>query len=185
MRRGARMPGQAHPGLHVHRRTRDAGAERHDESCWKSVGSDTGVAWCRAAQQNAQHWFGQQQVRGTLPSVPVSLFSSMGTRRDHPLRAALGLLVLVAALVFVAPGALLTFAAERCLRLHLDVGQRWTWAIAVSVVAACAMSLRSRRGSDGLGRYALLAAVASAVVLAARFGAHSPWASEMLSEYVP
>jgi hypothetical protein len=39
----------------------------------------------------------------------------MGTRRDHPLLAALGLLVLFAALVLVAPGALATFAAERLL----------------------------------------------------------------------
>ena len=149
------------------------------------MGSDTGVAWCRAAQQNAQHWFGQQQVRGTLPSVPVSLFSSMGTRRDHPLLAALGLLVLVAALVFVAPGALLTFAVERLLRLRLDLTQRWTWAIASSVVLACVMSLRSRRGSDGAGRYMLLAVVVSAVVLVARFGMHAQWAAEMLRAYVP
>ena len=90
----------------------------------------------------------------------------MGTRRDHPLLTALGLLVLFMALVFVAPGALLTLAVERLLRLRLDLTQRWAWAVASSVVLACAMAWRSR---DGLGRYALLAAVASAAVLAARF----------------
>ena len=61
------------------------------------------------------------------------------TRRDHPLLTAVGLLVLFGALVAVASGALLTFAAERLFRLRLDVGQRWTWAIASSVVVACVM----------------------------------------------
>jgi hypothetical protein len=37
----------------------------------------------------------------------------MGTRRDHPLLTAVGLLVLFAAVVLVAPGTLLTFAACR------------------------------------------------------------------------
>lgn len=118
-------------------------------------------------------------------SYPSRTQDHMGTRRDHPILTALGLLVLVAALVLVAPGALLTFAFEHVLRLHLDLTQRWTWAIAVSVVAACAMSLRSRRGSGGAGRYMLLALVASAVVLVARFGTHARWAVEMLREYAP
>jgi hypothetical protein len=104
------------------------------------------------------------------------------TRRDHPILEAIGLLVLAAALVFVAPGALLTFAVEHVFRLRLDVGQRWTWAVASSVLLACAMALRSR---DGLGRYALLAAVASAVVMVARFGAHSRCAAELLRAYAP
>ena len=93
--------------------------------------------------------------------------------------------MLAEALVFVAPGALLTFAAEYLVRLDLDVAQRWTWAIASSVVAACAMSLCSRRGSDGLGRYMMLALVVSAVVLTARFGMHARWAAGMLHAYVP
>jgi hypothetical protein len=109
----------------------------------------------------------------------------MTTRRDHPVLEALAIVVLFMALVAVAPGALSTFAFEHVLRLNLDVGQRWTWAVTSSVIAACFMSLRSRRGSDGLGRYMLLAAVASAVVLAARFGIHARWASEMLSAYAP
>ena len=54
----------------------------------------------------------------------------MSTRRDHPILEALGVVALFMALVAVAPGALLTFAAEHLLRLNLDVGQRWTWAIA-------------------------------------------------------
>jgi len=95
----------------------------------------------------------------------------MITCRDNPILEALGILVLFMALVAVAPGALLTFAFERIFRLHLEVGQRW--AIAVSVVAACVMALRSRHGSDGLARYMLLAAMASAVVLVARFGTHA------------
>ena len=97
----------------------------------------------------------------------------MGARRDRPLLAAVGILVLFAALVLVPPSALLTFVVERALRLHLGVGQPSTWAIASSVVAACSMSLRSRRGSDGHGRHALLAVVVSAAVLAARFGTHA------------
>lgn len=109
----------------------------------------------------------------------------MTARRDHPILEAIGLTVLFFALVAIAPGALLTFAFEHLSRAELDVGQRWTWAIASSVVAACAMSWRSRRGSDGLGRYVLLATVASAVVLVARFGVHARWAAEMLREYVP
>ncbi len=44
------------------------------------------------------------------------------------------------------------------------------------------MALHSR---EGLGRYALLAAVASAALLAARLGTHAQMAGEMLSEYVP
>ncbi|MEO8901150.1 MAG: hypothetical protein ABI488_05705 [Polyangiaceae bacterium] len=109
----------------------------------------------------------------------------MTTRRDHPVLEALGVTVLFFALVAIAPGAILTFAFEHLLHAELDVGQRWTWAIASSVVAACVMALRSRRGSDGLGRYVLVAVVASAVVLVARFGTHARWASVMLREYVP
>jgi len=109
----------------------------------------------------------------------------MSTRRNHPVLEALGILVLFMALIAVAPGALITFALEHVLRLELDVGQRWTWAIAVSVVLACVMAWRSRLGSDGLTRYMLLATVASAVVLTARFGVHGRWAAEMLREYVP
>jgi hypothetical protein len=116
------------------------------------------------------------------PSLSRIRVQQMTTRRDHPILTALGLLMLFAALVLVAPGALLTFAAERLLWLHLDVGQRWTWAVASSVVLACAMAWRSR---DGLGRYALLAAVASAGVMVARFGTHARWAAEMLHAYVP
>lgn len=119
-----------------------------------------------------------------LPTPRVSR-EQMSTRRDHPLLEAIGLTVLFFGLVAVAPGALFTFAFEHLLRIQLDLGQRWTWAIASSVVAACVMSLRSRRGSDGLARYVLIASVASAVVLVARFGTHARWASEMLREYVP
>ena len=102
------------------------------------------------------------------------------TGRDHPLLAA-GLMVFVA-LVLVAPGALVAFAAERLLRLGFDLTQFWAWAVGSSVVTACAMAPRSR---DGLGPYRLLAVMTSAVVLAARFGTHSRWAAEMLREYVP
>ena len=102
-----------------------------------------------------------------------------------PLLAAVGLLVLCAALVLVAPGALFVFAAEHVVSLRLDLGQRWTWAIAVSSVAACVMSLLSRRVAEGFARYMLLALIASALVLVARFGMHTRWAAEMLRAYVP
>ncbi|MEO7034033.1 MAG: hypothetical protein ABI548_09125 [Polyangiaceae bacterium] len=98
---------------------------------------------------------------------------------------ALGLVALFFALVAVAPGALLTFAIEHLFRVQLDVGRRWTRAIASRAVAACVMSLRSRRGSDGLGRNMVLAVVVPAVVLVARFALHARWASELLREYVP
>jgi hypothetical protein len=122
--------------------------------------------------------------RAGLPVDFVSAPKHMGTRR-HPVLEAMGIIVLFGALVFVAPGALITFAFEHILRLNLDVEQRWTWAIAVSAVAACIMALRSRRGSDGVGRYMIFAVLASSVVLVARFGMHAHWAAEMLREYVP
>jgi len=37
------------------------------------------------------------------------------------------------ALVLVAPRAVLTFVLEHVFRLRLDLGQRWTWAVASSV----------------------------------------------------
>jgi len=45
--------------------------------------------------------------------------------------------------------------------------------IAASVLTVCVIAWRSRRGSDGFGRYMLVAAVVSAVVLTARFGVHA------------
>jgi uncharacterized membrane protein len=109
----------------------------------------------------------------------------MSTRRDHPILEALGLIVLFGALVAIAPGAALTFVLEHFFRAELGIAQRWTWAICSSAVAACAMAWRSRRGSDGLGRYMLVAVVASAVVMVARFGVHARWAGEMLRAYIP
>jgi hypothetical protein len=104
------------------------------------------------------------------------------TRRDNPLLTAVGLLVLFTALVLVAPGALLTFLFEHLCRIQLDVGQRWTRGIGSSAVAANAMPWRSR---DGLGRYMLLAVVALAAVLVARFGVHARWVAKMLGAHVP
>lgn len=106
-------------------------------------------------------------------------------RRDHPVLEAIGIVVFFGALVAAAPGALLTFAVEHVVRAELDTTQRWTWAIGSSVMGACAMSWRSRRGHEGLGRYMLVAVATAAFVMIARFGTHARWASEMLGAYVP
>src|ERR1700690_3199022 len=98
---------------------------------------------------------GRSRYWRSLPR-PLRIRLQHMARRDHPVLEALGILVVFMALIALAPGALLTFAAERLLRLRLDLTQRWTWAAASSVVLACFMAWRSR---DGLGRYALLAAV--------------------------
>jgi len=87
---------------------------------------------------------------------------SMSTRRDHPILEAIGTVVLIGVLVAIAPGAVLTFAAERFLPLRLNATQRWTWAVASSVIASSVIAWRSR---DGLGRNMRLAVVAPAVVL--------------------
>ncbi|MEO7036594.1 MAG: hypothetical protein ABI548_21790 [Polyangiaceae bacterium] len=107
------------------------------------------------------------------------------SRRDHPVLEALGVLALFGALVAIAPGAVLTFAAEHLLHAPLDVGQRWTFAVAGSATTACVMAWRSRSGWDGSGRYMLLAVMTSAALLVARFGVHAAWAAAMLREFVP
>ena len=61
VRRGARMPGQD-----TSRSARSPPRPRcrcrgHDEGCGSPWAATPGSAWCTAAQQNAQHCFGQQQ----------------------------------------------------------------------------------------------------------------------------
>lgn len=107
------------------------------------------------------------------------------SRRDHPVLEALGATVMFLALVATAPGALATFAAEHAFRVPLELGQRWTFALAASVLAAVAFCLHSNRGWDGLARYMLVSAATAAVLFVARFGFHAGWAASFFAAYVP
>jgi hypothetical protein len=107
------------------------------------------------------------------------------SRRDHPVLEALGATVLVLAFVATAPGALATFAVEHALGVPLELGQRWTFALAASVLAAVAFCLRSRAGWDGFGQYMLLSAATAAVLFVTRFGFHADWAASFFSAYIP
>jgi hypothetical protein len=107
------------------------------------------------------------------------------SRRDHPILEALGATVLIVALVASAPGALGTFAFEHALRLRLDVGQRWTFAVSSSVLLACGFAWRSRTGWDGAGRYFVVSFATAAAVLVMRFGFRAAWAAEFFTAYLP
>lgn len=107
------------------------------------------------------------------------------SRRDHPVLEVLGATVLFLALVAAAPGALATFAVEHALRLPLDLGQRWTFALASSVLIACGFSWRSRTGWDGAGRYMLVSFATAAVLFVARFGFRASWAGALFAAFVP
>ena len=107
------------------------------------------------------------------------------SRGDHPVLVGLSVTVLFLALVAAAPGASATFAVERALRVPLDLGQRWTFALGSSVLTACAFCLRARRGWGGFGAYMLLSASTAAALIVARFGFHSAWARTLFAAYVP
>ncbi len=107
------------------------------------------------------------------------------SRRDHSVLDTLGIVVLFLALVATAPGAAVTFAVERGLQTPFDVGQRWTFALASSVLLACASCVCSRTGWDGFGRYILLSTATTAVLLVARFGFHAAWAAAFFAAYIP
>jgi hypothetical protein len=111
----------------------------------------------------------------------------MATRRDHPILETLGLLVLFGVLVLISPGALVVFVVEHTLQLSLDLGQRWTFAVAVSLVVASVFCLRSRSryGWDGAGAYTFLAVLVAGFVFVARWGFHSPWAAAFIAAYMP
>jgi hypothetical protein len=94
-------------------------------------------------------------------------------------------MVLVLALVAAAPGALATFAVERTFYPALELGQRWTFALASSVLLACASCVCSRTGWDGFGRYMLLSTATTAVLLVFRFGFHARWAAAFFAAYIP
>lgn len=107
------------------------------------------------------------------------------SRRDHSVLDTLGILVLFLALVATAPGAAATFAVERALHSTLELGQRWTFALASSVLLACGSCLRSRTGWDGFGRYMLISTATAAVLLVFRFGLHAGWAAAFFAAYIP
>lgn len=95
----------------------------------------------------------------------------------------LGALALGFALLLAAPGALATFAVASALGLPLDVGQRWTFAAATSVlalVASCAVS-----GGRGFVRYLTLSMAVAFCLLVARYGFKADWAVEFFRYYRP
>jgi len=109
----------------------------------------------------------------------------MSRRDQHPLLEALGATVLFLALVAAAPGAVATFAVEHALRIPLDLGQRWTFALGSSVLAACACCWRSRTGWDGAATYMVFSFATAAALFVARFGFHSVWTTALFAAYVP
>lgn len=111
----------------------------------------------------------------------------MPVRRDHPILETLGLLIFFGVLVLISPGAVMVFVVEQALQLSLDIGQRWTFAVAVSLIVASVFCLRSRsrHGWDGAGTYTFLAVLVSGFVFVARWGFHSPWAAAFFAAYMP
>lgn len=102
--------------------------------------------------------------------------------RDTALEA-LGIVALVFALMLLSPGAVATFAAARVLGIALDVGQRWTFASASSVLALLGLCIFS--GWRGLARYVVLSAMVAFVMLVARFGFRADWVIELFEWYRP
>jgi hypothetical protein len=115
------------------------------------------------------------------------LREKMPSRRDHSVLDIIGLLVLAAALVLISPGAIATFAFEHAFRVPLDVGQRWTFAVAASVAMAsfCCIRSRSRYGWNGAGTYTVFAFLTAGAMCVARWGFHSTWAAEFFTAYIP
>lgn len=103
-------------------------------------------------------------------------------RRDTALEA-VGIVAFVFAIALISPGALATFATARVLGLLLDIGQRWTFAVSSSVLAAAALC--AILGWQGLARYLMLSAAVSFLVLVARFGLRAEWAIAFFEFYRP
>lgn len=104
-------------------------------------------------------------------------------RRSSGVFEAFGVVAVGFALLLAAPGALATFAVAAALGLSLDLGQRWTFAVASSVmvlVALCAVA-----GGRGFMRYLTLSLAVSFVLLVARFGFKAEWATEFFRFYKP
>jgi hypothetical protein len=107
------------------------------------------------------------------------------TKRDHTVLDALGGVVIFFALVAIAPGALVTFAVEHLFGLRLEIGQRWTFAVAASVLIACVFCLRSRSGWGGAYVYMLLSTALAGTLLVCHFGFHAEWAAALFTTYRP
>lgn len=104
-------------------------------------------------------------------------------RRGGGVFEAFGAVAVGFALLLAAPGALATFAVAAALGLSLDLGQRWTFAVASSVLALVALCAVS--GGRGFMRYLTLSLAVSFVLLVARFGFKSEWAIELFRFYRP
>lgn len=104
-------------------------------------------------------------------------------RRGGGVFEAFGVVAVGFALLLAAPGALATFAVAAALGLSLDLGQRWTFAVASSVLALVALCVVS--GGRGLMRYLTLSLAVSFALLVARFGVKAEWAIEFFRFYKP
>ncbi|MBI3201575.1 MAG: hypothetical protein HYZ29_08535 [Myxococcales bacterium] len=103
-------------------------------------------------------------------------------RKDTGLEA-LGIVALAFVLALLSPGAVATFLFAKAAGVALDLGQRWTFAVASSlvvVVALCAMS-----GARGFLRYLTISMAVSFVLLVARFGFQAAWAVALFEYYRP
>lgn len=108
---------------------------------------------------------------------------SYGGRRSGGALESFGIVAIGVVLVLAAPGALATFSVAAALGLVLDLGQRWTFAIAFSVlalVAVCAVS-----GWRGFMRYLMLSLGVPFGLFVVRFGFHADWAAELFKFYKP
>lgn len=138
------------------------------------------ASWSAGVTQGAA----DGSVDGTF--LATSVYRQDVSRRDeHPVIEAVGGTALFLALVAATPGALATFVFEHALRVPLELGQRWTFASATSLVTAVGFCLRSTRGWDGFARYMLLSVATAAVLFVARFGFHAPWAAAFFAAFIP
>jgi hypothetical protein len=108
---------------------------------------------------------------------------SCGERRSGGVLEAFGVVAVGFALLLAAPGALATFALAAALSLVLDLGQRWTFAVASSVLALVA--LRAVSGWRGFMCYLTVSLAVAFVVVVARFGFKAEWAAEFFRYYKP
>lgn len=96
---------------------------------------------------------------------------------------AVGIATFFLSLVLVAPGAVATFAAAHAFDVALDVGQRWTFAVAVSVAVIIAGCLAS--AWQGLVRYLVLSLALSFALFVLRFGVRAEWAVAFFEYFRP
>lgn len=102
-------------------------------------------------------------------------------RRSGGVLEAFGIVAIGFVLLLAAPGALATFGVATAFGLSLDLGQRWTFAVASSFLVLVAFCLVS--GGRGFMRYLVLSLTVSFVVLVARYGFIADWAVAFFEFY--